>query len=108
MARVTRARGSASSAQFADSLVAVFYRVAVAGVIVAIGLGILNVARASDLDGSVFDAALAMPTVSFESAYEMEARALLESFMNVGEISPVSLPAPQDRGADSSSSEGST
>lgn len=108
MARVTRARGGAGSAQFADSLVAVFYRVAVAGVIVAVGLGILNVTRASDPNGSVFDAALAMPTVSFESAYEMEARALLESFMNVGEISPVSLPAPQNVGTESGSSGGSS
>ena len=108
MARVARAPGREGSAQFADSLVAVFYRVAVAGIIVAIGLGILNVTRASDLNRSAFDAALAMPTVSFESAYEMEARALLESFMNLDEISPVGVPAPQDGGADSSSSEGST
>lgn len=108
MARVARARDSAGAAQLADSLVAVFYRVAVAGVMLAVALGTLNVTRASDLSGSAFDAALAIPTVTFESAYQMEARALLEFFVNPGEVSPLTEPAPPDGTADSSSSEGAS
>ena len=104
MARVARPGDSAGMGHLADSLVAVFYRVAVAGVLVALGLGALNVTRASNLSGSAFDAALHIPTVTFESAYEMEARALLESFLSAGEVSPITVPAPSDGTADSSSS----
>lgn len=108
MARVAGTRGTVDSARLADSMVSVFCRVAVAAAVIVVGLVTLNLTRASDLSGSALDAALAMPTVSFDAAYEMEARALFESFLGAGTLSPVTVPTPPAGAADSNSSGGTS
>ena len=53
----------------------------VAGLVLAGSLGTWNVLRTGNPGVSTLEAALSLPAVTFESAYEMEALSVMESFV---------------------------